>query len=124
MAVLLILIGVLCGIAGGMGLGGGTLLIPLVTIIFNIAQKSAQFINVFSFVIMASIVVVFHIKNKLVSVFPAIVFSLVGLVFSIVSSLLLKNISSNTLKVMFGIFILIIAFCQLMALISNKNQKN
>ena len=52
-----ILIGLIGGIAGGMGIGGGTLLIPLLTIFLNVAQKEAQLLNVFSFVIMAIFVV-------------------------------------------------------------------
>ena len=37
----LILSGVVSGILGGMGMGGGTLLIPILTIFLNFAQKNA-----------------------------------------------------------------------------------
>ena len=36
---LLILFGFLAGIIGGMGMGGGTILIPLLTIFLSISQK-------------------------------------------------------------------------------------
>ena len=55
-----ILAGVLGGIVAGMGMGGGTLLIPLLSIFLGVAQKEAQLLNVFSFVIMAIFVVYIH----------------------------------------------------------------
>ncbi len=120
---LLILLGIVGGVAGGMGLGGGTILIPLLTIFLNVAQKQAQFLNVFSFVIMAIFIIIFHIKNKLVTVFPALIFSSFGVVFSFATSLFVKNISNNVLKVWFGIFLLVLAGVQIIALITKKKQK-
>ena len=55
-----IIIGLISGIAGGMGMGGGTILIPLLTIFLNVTQKEAQLLNVFSFIIMAIFVVFLH----------------------------------------------------------------
>ena len=78
MKLLFIFVGLLGGIAGGMGMGGGTILIPLLNIFLNIAQKEAQLFNVFSFVLMAGFIVFIHIKNKLINVFPALVFSVIG----------------------------------------------
>lgn len=120
---ILILLGVIGGMAGGMGLGGGTILIPLLTIFLNIVQKQAQFLNVFSFVIMAIFIIFFHIKNKLVKIFPALIFSVFGVISSLVASLFVKNISNNVLKVCFGVFLLILATIQIIALISTKKQK-
>ena len=82
--VFFILIGLISGIAGGMGMGGGTLLIPLLSIFLGVVQKEAQLLNVFSFVIMAIFVVYIHIKNKLINVFPAIMFSVLAAVFAVI----------------------------------------
>ena len=60
------LAGVLGGILGGMGMGGGTILIPLLTIFFNVKQHSAQAANLVSFLPMATISLIIHIKNKFV----------------------------------------------------------
>ena len=53
MIILEILAGAIGGIIGGMGMGGGTLLIPLLTIFLGISQKLAQAYNLISFLIMA-----------------------------------------------------------------------
>ncbi len=124
MQILFLILGLVGGIAGGMGLGGGTILIPLLSIFLGVAQKEAQLFNVFSFVIMAVFVVSIYIKNKLINVFPALVFSVFGSVFATISALLVKNLQNNILKVCFGIFLIILAVIQLFVLIVKKNQNN
>ena len=61
-----ILFGFLSGVLGGMGMGGGTLLIPLLTIFLNVEQKVAQATNLLVFVPMAIFSLLLHTKNKLV----------------------------------------------------------
>ena len=61
---LLILAGIVGGIIGGMGMGGGTLLIPILTIFLDVEQKNAQAINLVAFIPMAIIVTVINIKRK------------------------------------------------------------
>ena len=124
MKILFLILGFIGGIAGGMGLGGGTILIPLLSIFLGVAQKEAQLFNIFSFVIMAVFVVSIYIKNKLISVFPALVFSLCGAVFAIISALLVKNLQNDVLKVCFGVFLIVLALIQLFVLIVKKNQNN
>ena len=123
MFILYILTGFLGGILAGMGMGGGTILIPLLSLFVGIAQKQAQFINVFSFVIMSLFIIYIHLKNKFVKVFPALIFSFFGTIFATISAIFVQDIPPNTLKVCFGVFLLIIAIWQLIALIIKKNQK-
>ena len=59
------LIGIIGGVLGGMGMGGGTLLIPLLTIFLNLPQKEAQAINLIAFLPMSIIALILHYKNKL-----------------------------------------------------------
>lgn len=120
---LFILLGLISGVAGGMGMGGGTLLIPLVTLFLGVAQKEAQFLNIFSFIFMAVIVVIFHIKNKLVDVYPAVMFSVFGVGSAVASALLVKQVENNALRIMFGIFLVILAIVQLIGFIIKKKQK-
>ena len=63
---LFVLFGLLGGIIGGMGMGGGTLLIPLLTIFLSIEQKTAQSINLLAFIPMALVALIIHFKNKMV----------------------------------------------------------
>lgn len=123
MFILHVLAGFLGGILASMGMGGGTILIPLLSLFVGIAQKEAQFINVFSFVIMSGAIIYIHLKNKLVKVFPALVFSFFGTIFATISAFFVRNIPTNNLKVGFGVFLLVIAVWQLVVLIIKKNQK-
>ena len=127
MGFLYVIIGLLGGVLSGMGMGGGTILIPLLTTILGVCQKQAQFLNIISFLFMAIFVVWLNIKNKMVSVFPAIIFSLPGIVTSFISAFLVKGLSENFLKITFGIFLIILAVMQLINLIikskSDSKQK-
>mgnify|MGYP005806576625 CR=1 FL=1 len=64
--VVLALIGLAGGILGGMGLGGGTLLIPLMTLLSDVPQKTAAAVNLIAFVPMAAIALAVHAKNGLI----------------------------------------------------------
>ena len=89
-----VLIGLLGGIAGGMGLGGGTILIPFISIFLGVVQKQAQFLNVFSFVIMAFFIIFIYIKTKFIDIFPALLFAIIGAVCAIFSALIVSPVSS------------------------------
>ena len=64
--ILLVLAGVASGVLGGMGMGGGTVLIPVLTIFFGVKQKIAQAANLVAFIPMAVISLILHVKNGLV----------------------------------------------------------
>ena len=119
-----VLIGFFGGILGGMGMGGGTILIPLLTTFLGLYQKQAQFLNIFSFIFMSAFIVTYNIKQKFTDPFPAIIFSLPGIVSSIISSLLVKNLPESFLKIAFGVFLIILSVVQLVFLLSKKNGKS
>lgn len=116
MFALFILFGLLSGVLGAMGLGGGTVLIPLLSLI-GVWQKSAQVINIFSFVIMAFFILIFNIKNGLTKVFEALAFSFFGVICAVCTSLLVKDIDSALLKILFGVFLSIIAVIETISFI-------
>lgn len=60
----LIITGFLSGIIGGMGIGGGTILIPIMTIFLGFDQKTAQAVNLIYFIPTALTALTIHIKNK------------------------------------------------------------
>lgn len=107
-SLILIFIGVLAGIISGMGIGGGAILIPALTIFLNIDQKLAQTINLIYFVPTASMALITHIKNKNIQskgLLPIIIFGVIG---AIIGSCIAINIDSSILKKVFGWFLLII----------------
>ncbi len=121
---LYLLAGAIGGVFGGMGMGGGTLLIPLLTIFFSVEQKTAQAINLISFIPMALMALRIHLKNKLVD-FKGILYIIVPAVaFGILGSLIAKKIGSGVLHRCFGAFLILLAAFQLYTFIKDcKNKK-
>ena len=109
---LTIFFGFIAGVVGGMGMGGGTFLIPLFQFL-NYEQKIIQAANLISFLPMAIIALVFHFKNKLVKTKGVWWMTVPALVFSVVGAIITNNAKPEFLKVCFGIFFLIIGVVQL-----------
>lgn len=112
MIYLLILYGLIGGILGGMGMGGGTLLIPLLTLLGGLSQLESQGINLISFTVMAIISIIIHAKNKLIEFKVALPIILSGVVFSLLGSLLANSINTLTLKSLFGVFLVALGLFQ------------
>lgn len=100
-----VLIGIAGGILGGMGMGGGTLTIPLLTMLGGVDQHVAQAINLVSFIPMAVIALILHFKNKLVNTKGILYIIIPAIAFSVISSLIVKNINSTLLSRLFGGFL-------------------
>lgn len=105
--IILILTGFVSGIISGMGIGGGTVLIPALTLFLNIEQKTAQSINLIYFIPTAAMALTSHIKNKRIekdNIFKLILFGVGG---AVIGSLAAGRASSETLRKFFGIFLCI-----------------
>ncbi len=105
---LTILIGALSGIISGMGIGGGAILIPALTLIIGIDQKLAQGINLVYFLPTAVIALIIHIKNKNADLKTAVIIGICGIAGAIGGSLFAMRIGGDILRRMFGIFLLLI----------------
>lgn len=105
---LLILAGIVGGIIGGMGMGGGTLLIPILTIFLDVEQKNAQAINLVAFIPMAIIVTIINIKRKGIDYKSVFLVAAPALVTGVISALLVKKISSKALSIGFAVFLIIL----------------
>ena len=121
---LLILFGAIGGVLGGMGMGGGTLLIPLLTIFLKLDQHLAQGINLLVFLPMAIVALIFHFKNKLVEFKKTWILMIVGAVTSIGGAILSLNIKAKNLKIYFAIFLICLGVFQFLSLFIFKNKKN
>ena len=121
---LYILFGFFGGVLGGMGMGGGTLLIPMLTLFTGMQQIKAQGINLVVFIPMAICSLVCHIKNKLVDFKSVIVLSIVGVVSTILGSIVANQIDNEKLKLYYGIFLIMLGIFQFLSLwIFKKTQK-
>ena len=109
---LLILFGFLAGIVGGMGMGGGTVLVPLLSFL-DLPQKTIQAINLVSFLPMCCTALFFHAKNKLIQtehiwwlIVPAVIFAIVGA--------FIADIAANeVLRLCFAVFLVAVGVWQL-----------
>lgn len=115
-----IIAGTISGIIAGMGMGGGTFLIPVLTIIFEFAQKTAQGINLLAFLPMAVVSLIIHFKNKLVNLKIGIPIVITGAITSFLSAMLANSISNKSLKLYFGIFLIMIGVYQIIVFIYQK----
>lgn len=119
-----LLAGIAGGVLGGMGMGGGTLLIPLLTLALGVEQMTAQAINLIAFVPMALVSLIFHIKNKLVD-FKILMFTLpLATALSVVGALLVTKLGDDVLRKMFGWFMLTIGAVFLLKLAYEKIQNS
>ncbi len=118
-----ILAGLISGVVGGMGMGGGTLLIPILTIFLKVEQRMAQGLNLLVFIPMSVVALIIHFKNKLVNLKVGIPIMLSGILASILGSILALNLSNLTLQKFFGGFLLLVGIWQIIQTIISIKQK-
>ncbi len=118
---LYLLYGFIGGIIGGMGMGGGTLTIPLLTIFGGVEQKVAQCANLFAFLPMSPIALIQHAKKGLVNT-QGITYILVpAMLFSLIGATLATLIEGRLLKNLFGLFLIALAIFRVFSIFSLKN---
>lgn len=110
---LFLLIGVAGGLLGGMGMGGGTALIPLLVLFCGVEQGVAQGLNLLSFVPMSAVALTVHAKRGLVKGREAFPVALPALLFSALFSLLSDFLPSAVLKLSFGTFLILLSLIRL-----------
>ena len=121
---LLILFGIVGGLFGGMGMGGGTMLIPLLTIFLGFSQKVSQGFNLFSFLVMAVFAILIHIKNGLIDFKKIWVIILSGILFSILGAMLATMVKGKYLKIIFGLFLILLAIYEIFKLVKQNKTNN
>ncbi|MBQ7373773.1 MAG: sulfite exporter TauE/SafE family protein [Clostridia bacterium] len=111
--ILLAVCGVFAGVLGGMGMGGGALLIPALTVFFGVDQIGAQAVNLVAFIPMAILSLIIHLKNKRVQTKGLLWIILPALFCSLAGSFFALSISGSLLKRLFGAFLVLLALFQL-----------
>lgn len=115
--------GLVGGFVGGMGMGGGTLLIPILTLLAGFDQLEAQGINLISFIPMSIVALILHFKNKLVRFKETYWLAIIGAGISLISALIAVHINSRVLKKIFAIFLIAIGIWQTIELVKELKQK-
>ncbi len=119
----LIIAGVVSGIISGMGIGGGIILIPVLTIFLGFDQKIAQGITLLYFIPTAIFALIVHIKNKNVDFKIAAKVASTGIISAGIGAYCIKNISTPLLSKFFAVFLLTVGVCQVVSGIKSIKHK-
>lgn len=106
------IIGFFSGIISGMGIGGGTILIPSLILFTNLKQQQAQSVNLFTFIPIALVAVITHLKNKNIEKKVWIPLTLTGIIGAYFGAKLAVKLSSDLLRRIFGVFLFVMAIYQ------------
>jgi len=122
-----IIFGIISGIVTGLGMGGGTILILLLSLFMNLEQHIAQATNLVFFVPTALAAIIINIKQKNVDYKLTGIITICGIIGAIIGAMISESISSNNLRKYFAVFIVLIAAYEIYKLykeyrIINKNK--
>ena len=104
-----IIFGFISGNFTGLGMGGGTILILLLSLFMQLDQHVAQATNLIFFIPTSIASILTNIKQKNIDFKLAKTILIFGIIGTIIGAIISQKISSNVLKKYFAIFILIIA---------------
>ena len=116
-----LLLGFLGGIPAGMGMGGGTVTIPLLVLIGGVEQKLAQCANLFAFLPMSLFALKTHADNKLLQTKGVLWVILPAVAVSVVGTLVAVSLPSALLRKAFGIFLLFLSVVGLRNALQKKS---
>ncbi len=94
-------------------MGGGTILILLLTFILHFDQHLAQATNLVFFIPTALAATTINIKNKNINWKVAIPVFITGIIGGAISASISSNMNVETLKKLFGAFLIIIAIYEI-----------
>ena len=103
----------LSAIIGGMGIGGGVVLIPALTMFFDVAQRQAQYMNLIYFVPLSICALFVHKKEGNLEIKKAVFMAIGGSVGAIFGSYLAFWLKIKLLRRLFGAFLFVIGLMQL-----------
>lgn len=104
-----VLIGIISGIVSGMGMGGGSILITILTCFSEINQKIAQSTNIIFFIPTSIAATIVNIRNEQIKWRIAIPLTIAGIFGAAIGSNIAINLETKILKKIFGVFLLVIA---------------
>ena len=100
------------GLLGGMGMGGGTVLIPILTIFCGVPQHMAQSVNLLTFLPMSALSLRVHAQNGLLDTKGALWMMVPATVLSALGAVFVQGVASGALRVGFGIFLCLLSLYQ------------
>lgn len=110
---MMVAIGFLSGIISGMGIGGGTILIPALVFLEGMGQQEVQIINLIYFIPTALIALYFHNKNNLIEKKILKPIILTGFIGAVVGSFIATSLDGDILRKIFGVFLSIMGIVEI-----------
>lgn len=103
------LIGLVSGIVTGTGMGGGTILILLLTLIIGTNQHEAQATNLIFFIPTSISAIIINLKQKIIDLKLSIIIIISGIIGASIGAITSSNLNVKILKKAFGVFLLLIS---------------
>lgn len=108
-----ILSGGISGIISALGMGGGTILIVILSIFLGLEQHKAQATNVVFFIPTSITAIIMNIKNKTIKWDIAKIICPFGIIGAVIGAVISINLDTQTLRKLYGIFLVIIAIYEI-----------
>lgn len=115
-----IITGIIAGSISGLGMGGGTILILVLSNFVGLEQHIAQATNLVFFIPTAISAIIVNLKQKLINIKLALIIILSGTIGAIIGSELAINIDASSLKKYFGIFLLFVAALEIYSFVKQN----
>ena len=112
-----VLIGIVSGIVSGTGMGGGTILIFLLSFMLEIEQHTAQATNLIFFIPTSIVAIIVNLKNKNIDTKQAIIISIFGVLGAIIGANIAIYMDVKILKKGFGIFLIFVTINEIYSII-------
>ena len=109
--------GIIAGMFTGTGMGGGTVLILLLSVFGNLNQHFSQGANLFFYILTTISAIIINIKGKFVNFrlgFQIIIYGIIG---ALIGSKIIMKVDSQSLRKYFGMFLAIIAIYEIYSFI-------
>ena len=116
-----LLCGILTGVVSAWGVGGGTLLLLVMTLVLGVDQRTAQGINLLYYVAAASPSLLFHLRHGLVEKKGGAIALCLGIPGCAAGALLARWIEPQLLRRLFGFLMIAVGVWQLLG---GKKKKN
>ena len=110
---LAILFGFIAGMVTGLGMGGGTILILLLSVFMGLEQHIAQATNLVFFIPTSIIAILTNIKQKNIDFKNGIPIAIFGIAGAIIGAIISTKLDVKDLKRYFGIFLALIAIWEI-----------
>ncbi len=115
-----VLIGFLCGVLSGLGVGGGSILMVWLTAVMAFDQRTAQGMNLLYFIPTALASLFVHIRRRDVdwqAAVPAIIF---GMITACLGAFLAQRMDVGILRRLYGGFLLIVGAAEICKALNKK----